>query len=255
MSSTCDQDYGLVRRAAITALTGEPKLTQICRMMRGGILAHPWVTQPDIAAWLEKIKPAHRERAAWKLLASTQRYMDWTRDQIRAKYDRDVAAPAFTCLPRAGQALYEALIVIGIKSGPDVMASTTVLVGMIYDMTGCKYSRKYIVLLWKSLVAYGFLEGVTSGVSHQGYVDARSNVYHLLPDGYFTSYGCGQPDMTCEVSSLAGPSAGVVAQVIRFFEEAIDRVRRLRWLLANEGRRILESDYFRSTPVRRVMTA
>lgn len=243
------EEYGLARRAAIRALAAEPKLMQICRMMRGGILAHSWTHDPDVAAYLATEKHTNQAPAAWRLLAGSQRFLDVGREMIKAKYDRDVADPAFTALTHGETALYEALTCLGLEHGPDVMASTAVLVSVIYDMTGRKYSRRYMTWCWKSLVEKDFLLGVTPGVSHEGYNEARSNVYHLLGRAYFTSLESGIAIKTCEVGTAVGPSPARVAAVSRYFEEAIERIRRLKWLLLTTGRLIREEDYFRPPPV------
>lgn len=242
------EEYGLARRAAIRALAVESKLMPICRMTRGGILAHPWVQDPDVAAYLATEKYPKRNDAAWRLLAGAQRYLAAGREMVRAKYDRDVASPEFTFLSHGERALYEALHCLGAARGPDVMASTSALVAVIYDMTGRKYSRRYMTLCWRNLVERGFLPDVTPGVSHEGYDEARSNVYHLLGHAYFTSQEPGVKSKTCEVGEAVGPCARAVADVGRYFDEAVERIRRLKWLLATSGRPIREEDYFRPPP-------
>jgi hypothetical protein len=248
MSSTSTEVYGPARRAAIRSLAAEPKLMAICRMTRGGILAHPWVQDPDVAAYLETEKYPKRNDAAWRLLAGAQRYLETGREMVRAKYDRDVAAPEFTALSYGERALYEALHCLGAARGPDVMASTSALVATIYDMTGRKYSRRYMTLCWRNLVERGFLPDVTPGVSHEGYDEARSNVYHLLGHAYFTSQDSGVQGKTCEVQAATGPSVQAVADIGRYFDEAVERIRRLKWLLVTSGRPIREEDYFRPSP-------
>lgn len=228
--------YGPALAAVIRARQAEPGLEKICRLMRGGILAHPWTQAGPVTAWLETVKPPHRERAAWRLLGKAGAYMARVQEVIRARYDQFAGSAQLASCTQAAQDFFAVLFCEAQdpeRGGPNVMMSTAVAAGAIERAFGRKYPRMAITRAWKQLAARGIIT-VTPGVAMGGFDQARSNVYHLIPDDCVTSHVLEPGNMAC--NTAAGPSLDLSVLVRASVAEAVGHVRRLRWVARNQER-------------------
>ena len=178
------QDTASPVAAAIRALRREPKLAGICRMMRGGILAHPWVKDdPAVQRALESVKVRHHEEFCWRALAAAQRHMEAEQAALAARYQEITSSARYRALPELPRRMFEVLHAVSGDpdlGGPNVMASSRVMVLTIREMFGRQYSLKAITWAGRVLEDAG-LVAVTRGTGWQGFAAARSTVYHLLP--------------------------------------------------------------------------
>lgn len=218
--------------AAIRALRAEPELPQICRMMRGGILAHPWVKDsPAVQAALGDVKPRRHAEFCWRALAAARRHMEAEQQALAERYQEVTSSARFRALPELPRRMYEVLFAVSGDTdlgGPNVLASHRVMVLTLREVFGREYSLKAVTWAGRVLEEAGVL-AVTAGAGWQGFAAARSTVYRLLPGWeppHYTSPACGA-EGACVV-------AGPVARIRGAFRAAIglmrDLKRRLRLL-------------------------
>lgn len=248
MPSSTSSTWGPAVAAAIKALRSEPSLPRWCRIQRGGILNESQLQVPAITAHLAEQKPHRKDQAAWKLLGAAQQHMSNEQRALKARYDEVMATDRFGKLPPVAQQLFMTLHHIAGDpteiGGPNVLASTRVLVNTMWQVFGRKYSPRAVVFAWRLLAEQDFLT-VTSGVAFEGFEQARANVYHLLPDDLsFTIPAPPAGSGDCEVKEPTGPSTRLAAEIRMAFRDAIALLKRLRWLMETTGRMILDSDLY-----------
>lgn len=240
------QQYGPAVTAAIKTRRAEPRLAPICRAMLRGILAHEWVTDPAVAAYLGTLKPQHREKAAWKLLAAAEHHMAREQDALARRYAEVTGSARFAALPMMAQLIYMVLYRISGDpelGGPDVLASCMTLIGTIFKVFGKKYSSNSVPWAWKCLRDAGFLT-VTSGVAFEGFDQAEANVYHLLPDDHYVSPVGDTSSWAYVVEPGGDVDPQLTALIRRSFRESIERLRALKKLYLETGRKITDEDMY-----------
>jgi hypothetical protein len=233
MADASDALYGSALTAAHCALRKQPKLLQICRLTRGGILAHEWTHDPAVSDYLGTVKPHRQAEAALRLLGRARQHMEGELARLRARYARITATGKFRSLPEVAQRCFHVLHARALDpadGGPDVMASVRVLAAAIAEVYGREYSPRAISYGVRCLEEAGLLT-ITHGVAYNGRDKAVASIYHLLsgePDAaYFTSPEPGCGDRACEAEA----SPQFLARVQMAFSRAIELVRRFKRLL------------------------
>lgn len=240
--------WGPAVAATIRQLRATPKLRQLCKLEAQGPLARAdWTADESVAKFLATVKHPHRRRSLWKLLDAAEDHLKAEQQQIDALYDRAMASPEFAAGPWVAQQVFIQVVARSKDAtygGPNVLASHAVLVSSIYRSTGRELSLRSITYGWKWLVECGWLK-VTPGVAFEGFDQARGTIYHLLDEANFISPPPSSRSGAYEVAQPTGPSRGLVIQLNRCFSEAVDHVRRLKYLLEHEGRPIRQEDLYR----------
>jgi len=221
--------FGPAVTAAHQALRAEPKLLQICRMIRGGILAHQWTRDPAVADYLDGIRPHRRAEAATRLLGTARAHMDAELAQLHERHSAITGTADFAALPEVAQRCFHVLHGRALDpedGGPNVKASVRVLAGTIAEIYSREYSPRAISYGVRCLAEAGFL-AITHGVAYNGRDRAVASIYHLLAGAYFTSPEPAAGSRACEVES----APQFLARVQRAFRNAIELVRRFKRLL------------------------